>query len=247
MPSVVTIRRYTGGMKNLIVDVRILDADPGERIEMKVALLNVAKEGAPFVGSDFQLDTNAEQLFFESFGNSPSEIEIRAFKGELESSPRPITVGIGEPSLIQEAFCLLRIVRPLVYRAFIRPIQRRKQTAGGNSEILNQMVNDTFAVDRMGQRLAYLLVPENRVSEVDADVLKRCALTGFDGCIGVALDPGEHVRFQIVLHETDASFLEFEDPNHSVWNHFENQSCKRRFSFPIRRICFQRDRSPRLD
>src|SRR5215470_10403358 len=96
MPSVVTVGRYAGGMKNLIVDVRILDADPGERIEMKVALLNVAKEGAPFVGSDFQLDANAEQLFFESFGNSSPQIDIRAFERELESSPRPIAVGIGE-------------------------------------------------------------------------------------------------------------------------------------------------------
>src|SRR5262249_35975692 len=109
------------------------------------------------------------------------------------------------------------------------------------------MANDTLAIDGMGQRLAYLLVHENRVSEVDADVLKSCAPTGFDGCIGVALDPGKHVRFQIVLHETDASFLEFEDPNHRFWNEFEDQSCKRRFSFTIRRICFQGDRFSRLE
>src|SRR5262245_20424917 len=142
MSSVVTVGRYAGGMKNLMVDVWILDADPGERIEMKVALLDVAKEGAPFVGSDFQLDANAQQLFFESFGNSSPQIEIRAFKGEFESSPRPITVGIGEPCLIEKAFCLLRIVRPLVYRAIVGPIQGRKQTAGGSSKILNQMAND---------------------------------------------------------------------------------------------------------
>src|SRR5262245_21631371 len=109
------------------------------------------------------------------------------------------------------------------------------------------MANDTFAVDRMGQRLAYLLVPENGVSEVDADVLKSCALTGFDGCIGVALDPGEHVRFQIVLHETDASFLEFQDPNHCIWNYFKNQSCKRRFSVPIGGIRLQGYCFSRLD
>src|SRR5215813_4736261 len=107
------------------------------------------------------------------------------------------------------------------------------------------MANDTFAVDRIGKRLAYLLVHKNRVSEVDANILKSRTLTGFDGCIGVALDPGEHVRFQIVLHETDASVLEFEDPNHRVWNHFKNQSCKRSFSFPVRGIrlqgyCFSR-------
>src|SRR5262245_20762915 len=100
MPSVVTVGRYAGGMKNLMVDVRILDADPGERIEMKVALFDVAKEGAPFIGSDLQLNANAKQLFFERFGNSPPEIEICAFKRELEWSPGPVTVGIGETSLI---------------------------------------------------------------------------------------------------------------------------------------------------
>ena len=224
MPSVITVRRYAGGMKNLMVDVRILDADPSERVEMKVALFNVAKEGAPFIGSDLQLNADALQLFFESFGNSSPQIEIRAFKRELESRPRPVTVGIGESSLIQQLFCLLRIVRPLVDRAFIGPIQRRKQAAGGSSEIFNQMANDAFAVDRMGQRLAYLLVHENGVSEVDADVLKRCALTGFDVRVGVVLDPGKHVGFQIILHETDASFLEFEDPHHGVRNDFKNQS-----------------------
>src|SRR5262249_16064268 len=100
MPSVVTVGRYAGGMKNLMVDVRILDADPGERIEVKVALFDHANACAPFICSDLQLDANAQQLFFESFGNSPPEIEICAFKRELESSSRPVTVGIGETSLI---------------------------------------------------------------------------------------------------------------------------------------------------
>ena len=101
MPSVIAVRRYAGGMKNLMVDVRILDADPSERVEMKVALFNVAKESAPFVGADFQLNADTLQLFFESFGNSSPQIDIRAFKRELESRPRPVAVGIGESSLIQ--------------------------------------------------------------------------------------------------------------------------------------------------
>src|SRR4030095_4957130 len=145
MPSVITVRRYAGGMKNLMVDVRILDADPSERVEMKVALFNVAKKGAPFIGSDLQLDADALQLFFESLGNSSSQIEIRAFKRELESRPQPAAVGIGESSLIQQLFRFRRIVRPLVDRTFIGPIQRRKKAAGGGSEIFNQMANDALA------------------------------------------------------------------------------------------------------
>ena len=85
------------------------------------------------------------------------------------------------------------------------------------------MANDAFAIDRIGQCLAYLLVHENGVSEVDADVLKRCALTGFDVCVGIVFDPGKYVGFQVILHETDASLLELEDPNHGVRNDFKNQ------------------------
>ena len=51
-------------MKNLIIDVRILDADPGEGVEMKVAFFDVAKEGAPFIGADFQLNADMLQLLF---------------------------------------------------------------------------------------------------------------------------------------------------------------------------------------
>src|SRR4029453_3100246 len=126
MPSVITVRRYAGGMKNLIVDVRILDADPSERVEMKVALFKLAKKGVPFIGSDLQFNADALQLFFESFGSSSSQIEIRAFKRELESRSRPVTVRIRESSLIQQVFRLLRIIRPLFDRAFIGPIQGRK-------------------------------------------------------------------------------------------------------------------------
>ena len=100
MPSVVAVRRYAGGMKDLIIDIRILNAHPGKRIEMKVAFFDVAEESAPFVGADLEVDADALQLFFESFGDSSSQIEIGAFKRELESSPRPVTVGITKSSLI---------------------------------------------------------------------------------------------------------------------------------------------------
>src|SRR4029434_10838231 len=100
MPPVIAVRRDAGGMKDLIINVRILNAHPGKRIEMKVALLNVAEESAPFVGADLQVDADALQLFFESFGHSSSQIEIGAFKRKLESSPRPVTVGITKSSLI---------------------------------------------------------------------------------------------------------------------------------------------------
>src|SRR5262245_40680617 len=100
MPPVIAVRRDARGMKNLIIDIVILNADPGKRIEMKVALLNVAEESAPFVGADLQLNADALQLFFESLGNSSPQIEIGAFKRELESRSRPVAVGITKSGLI---------------------------------------------------------------------------------------------------------------------------------------------------
>ena len=57
------------------------------------------------------------------------------------------------------------------------------------------MANNTFAVDRISKRFAHFLVLENGVGEVNADVLKRRALMGFDVGAGIVLEPGEHVRF----------------------------------------------------
>jgi hypothetical protein len=45
-------------MKNLVVNVRILDADPGEGVEMKVSLFYIAKEGPPLIGAKLQLNAN---------------------------------------------------------------------------------------------------------------------------------------------------------------------------------------------
>ena len=57
-------------MKDLIKDIRVHDADPGEGVKMEIAFFDVAVEGAPFVSTDFQLNPYSLELFFQGLGNS---------------------------------------------------------------------------------------------------------------------------------------------------------------------------------
>src|ERR1700687_1497674 len=64
------LRRVTGE----VVNVRILDANPRQRVELEVTALDVVVERRPFVTANVHRDAALGQLLLEDFGDTPAQL-----------------------------------------------------------------------------------------------------------------------------------------------------------------------------
>ena len=103
------------------------------------------------------------------------------------------------------------------------------------------MANDRIAVDGERDGLAYFAMLENRVSQVNTDVLKCRTLMNSNIGVGIVFEPRQHVGLDIVLHKIDGAFFELQYPHHGVGNDLEDDTGEWRFAVEIIRIGFQGD------
>ena len=141
-------------MKNLKQNIRIHNADPSERVKVKIAFLDIAVKRRPFIAADFQIDAHLLQLFFNRLGDTPPQIDVRGFERQMKTWHRAVAVRNGIAGFVEESLGALGIVRPAPHVRLIGPIERRQQTAGDRSSVFEKMAHQTVAIDGISQRLA---------------------------------------------------------------------------------------------
>src|ERR687891_570192 len=95
------------------------------------------------------------------------------------------------------------------------------------------MANHALSIDRVCESQPYFAVLQNRVSQVDANILKRGALMGSDAGICVFVQPGKHVRFDVILQKVNRSLFKLECTDHRVRDDLKSKSRDAWFSFPV--------------
>src|ERR1051325_1322414 len=95
------------------------------------------------------------------------------------------------------------------------------------------MTNHSVAIDSKCNGLSDVAALQNRILEIDPDVLECRSLVGFDPGVGVFPKPGEHVGFYVVFEKLYGALFELEDANHGIGNDFNNDSVEFRRAVPV--------------
>ncbi len=174
-------------MEQIIIDVGIYNAHPGERVEVKISFLDVAVESSPLVRPHFQLDSDPAELLLQRLCDPLSQVQISRFVREFEAGERAVSVGIGEAGFIQQSLGLFRIVAEPRHGGLVGPVLRREQAGCGNRQPFQDMADNCLAIYRMADRVADLTTFQNRMIEIHADILKNRSLLAQYRGVGVFL------------------------------------------------------------
>ena len=192
-------------MKEVVVDVRIRNADPRQGIDLKVPLPDVGEEGPPFIGTYPHLDSNLTQETLDRLADPAAQLILGRLVGQGEPTRRPRAIRINVPRLVQEALGLLRIVFVGFHFRLVGPVQRREHPRGRLRKPPEEVFDDRLSIDGMGDRLPHLERTEDGILEVEPKVGVIRSLPLLHRESGFPFEGTQDFGFDIVLKEVNRS------------------------------------------
>ena len=125
----------------------------------------------PLERADLDADADQGELLRDHLGHFAGQCVCRSLIRKVEAHRRPVAVGVGVTGLVEDCFGLVRVVVVGGYISLVGPVPQRQKARGRARLSGKQVTDDRLPVDGVSDRAAHLVVSDQRVFQVEAEVL----------------------------------------------------------------------------